>query len=65
MIVSAWEKFAAWWTGSAWPTARAWTIGLLSEWWKDIGSMPRPHFVSMVFGMALLYIVKFMAWLVL
>lgn len=60
MVRAAFEKFCAWWLATAWPL----TTGIATEWWKDIGDMPRPHFVSMVIGMVILYAVKLAVWLV-
>lgn len=56
------NTFKAWWTVTAWPFLHKWTVTLTSEWWADIGDKPRPHFVSIVLGMALYHAVKFFVW---
>lgn len=38
-------------------------LPILTDWWDDIGLNPRSHFVSMVFGIAMVYLIKFGVWL--
>lgn len=52
MVRAAWDR--------VWPKVKA----VAAEWWADIADKPRPHFVSMVFGMALYFAIKFAVWLV-
>ena len=40
-----------------------WAKVVGAEWWEAIGDAPRPHFVSMVFGIALYFAIKFAVWL--
>lgn len=54
-----WQNFVTWWKSSMWPAIRARTFAVISEWWIDIGEKPRPHFVSMVFGIAVYFAIKF------
>lgn len=47
-----------WLRETAWPWLRNWSVEIAAEWWADIEEKPRPHFVSIVLGMALYLIVK-------
>lgn len=63
MLRAAWERFAAWWSTKAWPSTRSKTVEVFDDWWLSIGDSPRAHFVSMVFGMVILFVVKAAVWL--
>lgn len=43
--------------------AKVGILSILTEWWAEIGDKPRSHFVSMVFGIVILYAVKAAVWL--
>ena len=60
--MKAWiaERWTKWW-----PRLCDGAVAVAREWWESIGDDPRAHFVSMVFGIAVLYAVKLVAWLVL
>lgn len=59
MLRAAWEKSVKWWT----ETGRPKLFAVTDEWWTSIDENPRPHFISMVFGMLVLSAVKFLVWL--
>ena len=67
MIRAAWDRVTKWWaeTGRPMVDDYAQRAGALAKaWWADLEENPKLHFISMVFGMAVLYAVKFAAWLV-
>lgn len=67
MIRATWERLTKWWdeTAAQWLLLRARELAaVLDAWWGDLAENPKLHFVSMIFGMALLYAVKLAVWLV-
>lgn len=49
----------AWWLGTAWPWLREHSTAILAAWWDDLGEHPGLHFLSMLFGMVLLFAIGF------
>lgn len=56
MARAALERLRAWWKASGGP----FVVG----WWQDLEEHPGFHFASMMVGLVLLYLVKFMAWVI-
>ena len=63
MIAKAWDE-ACKWFAERWPITRNAVVQNATAWWDDLEENPRLHFISMVFGMVVLYAVKFAVWLV-
>lgn len=64
MMKAAWEKISGWWINKGWPWIRLNVAGVASRWWDDLGDNPSLHFISMVMGLALYFIVKLVVKLV-
>lgn len=50
-----------WWLETAWPWLHANSLALVGAWWIDLGEHPGLHFLSMLFGAAVL-VAMALAW---
>jgi hypothetical protein len=66
MAQAAWERLQKWWTGTASPqlvVVGRKILVALDEWWGDMADRPRSHFISMLFALLILHIIKVAVWI--